>query len=265
MMSNHEDGDWQLNDGHESDEIDGGSGEEIVMNGGSHLNGLGGVNGGDDHHIPHTNGTSDIGSHRRNMSNDQDRQPVNENRDSTTDQQRVIKLERRLRKLEQECREKNAKIKQQSNAIEEFTDIIHEKKDELVQQSNVIDKARMAHENEIKNLKKRFRAKEAEMKLQQDELREEQKSQLEQVKKDVEEENKKVESKLEADKALLETELEVQKNKTKECEAELAKANNDHDDLRRLRDSFARDLQKLEVKIKTMENEFGLESQGEEF
>jgi chromosome segregation ATPase len=78
---------------------------------------------------------------------------------------------------------------------------------------------------------------------------------LEQQKKKLEDESQKAMSDLEADKSKLLKELEEHK-------LALSQAQVQYNDMRRLRNSFEKETEELKVKLKTVENEFGLESQG---
>lgn len=194
----------------------------------------------------------------------------------SSDIQEFYTTQKRLIELLQESATKDETIRIQENRIEALTRLNQKKEDELrerhediIKDKNALDEEKEGFETSKENAKKRAKAELAEQKLKGNQELAKQKSaqerqfvekmeKLEQQKKKEEDENRKAESDLEASNTKFSRELEENK-------VALTKACTELSDMRRLRDSFESDTKALEVKLKTMENEFGLRSQGLDF
>jgi chromosome segregation ATPase len=187
-----------------------------------------------------------------------------------------IAIQQQLSELKRECEAKDEKIRMQKDGIAALTDLSRERNEELKREQEDITSEREAFEEEKKgfkkfkeNAEKRAKAEAAQQKLkgekELDRLKLEQSrhftqemEKLERQKKTLKDESQKAMSDLEADKSRLLKELN-------ERELGLLKVQGQYNDMCRLRNSFEKETEELKVKLKMMQNEFGLESQGVDF
>jgi hypothetical protein len=148
-------------------------------------------------------------------------------------------------------------------------DELEERHEDIIKEKRALDEEKECFEASKENSKKRAKAELAEQKLKGNQELAKQRSdqerqfteklrKLEQQQKKEDDENRKAISDLEASKATLSRELEENK-------AALAKARTEFSDLRIVRDSYESETKELKIKLKTMQNEFGLQSQGLDF
>lgn len=195
----------------------------------------------------------------------------------------IPKIQQRSSELEKECKDKDEKIKNLKKTIDVLKDMSREEEEQTAQEKADITNDRKVIEAEKKDLKKqkeiaekRVKAQEAEQKVNQDKelekLRAKQEKQFKDHKKKLEQDMKKREDEnqerlndLEAENKKQTEELKEQKKQTEEQMGKFAKAKEEIDDLTRVKNSLKEDTHKLEMQLKTKENEFALNSQTTEF
>jgi chromosome segregation ATPase len=192
------------------------------------------------------------------------------------DIQEIPKIQERCIELEKQCEDMKEHIKRQKITIDTLKEMSREREDDVKQYIADIKKEREGLEAEKKkfdrqkeNVEKRIKVQEAEEKKRQDKelekLKTEQDNQYENLKEMLEQGVKKREDEikkrltdLEADNGTLTKELNVQKGQVEEQRVWLANAKDEYDVLRRAKNSFKEEKEKLETQLKKIENEFAL-------
>jgi chromosome segregation ATPase len=192
------------------------------------------------------------------------------------DIEEIPKIQERCIELEKQCEEMGEHIKRQKNTITILKEMSREREDEVEQNIAKIRKEREGLEAEKKkfdrqkeNVEKRIKMQEAEEKKRQDKelekLKTEQEKHYENLKEMLEQDVKKREDEiekrltnLEADNGALTKELNVQRGQVEEQRVRLANAKDEYDVLRRAKNSFKEEKEKLETQLNKIENEFAL-------
>jgi chromosome segregation ATPase len=199
------------------------------------------------------------------------------------DIEEISKIQERCNELETQCGKKDELIKRQKGTIITLKELSRDMEEEFEQNRAEIGKEREDLEAEKKKfdkqketVEKRAKAQEAEQKSKQDKelekLKAEQdkhykilKEKLEQDVKKQEDEIRKRLTDLETDNRTLSEELNAQKEKVEEQQVKLAIAKDDYDDLKRLKNSFKDEKEKLKEQLDMIESEFALNGQTTEF
>lgn len=192
-------------------------------------------------------------------------------------------IQEKFSELEQECKAKDEKIREQKAGIKVLNDLNRERSEDLEQEREDFASEREAFEEEKKVFKrmkesaeKRAKLEAAEQKVKGDKELEKLKldqskhfkqemEKLEKQKKTLKDESQKEISDLEASKTKLETDKSRLLKELKDQEQELLKSQGEYNDMFKLRKYFEKETEELKVQLKTMENEFGLGSQGVDF
>jgi DNA repair exonuclease SbcCD ATPase subunit len=199
------------------------------------------------------------------------------------DIEEIPKIQKKFSHLEEQCKLKDDKIRKQLDTIITLQDIGRDSKETLAQEEqrliaekNKLEEGQFELKRQKENAEKRAKAKEAELKIEQNKELEKLKTDLDKefkghkeiLEKDMEkreENNKEKLVNLEAEKAVLSKELQEQNKKSEEQQEELTKVKDSYEDLTSLKDSLKRDKRDLETKLKIIESEFALDSQTMKF
>jgi chromosome segregation ATPase len=201
----------------------------------------------------------------------------------TRDIEEIPKIQQRSKDLESLCKEKDERIKMHRHTISTLKEMSREKEQEFAEEKAKIQKERdeldaekMKFDKYKENAEKRIKAQEAEqrnrqekelqkLKAEQDRECDNHKDRLEQDLKKQKDQIKKRLTDLEAAKKTLSEELEERKQTIKELEVMLRDSQDKYDDLTRVKNSFKEEKQKLEVRLRMIEDEFALNGQTTEF
>jgi chromosome segregation ATPase len=200
-----------------------------------------------------------------------------------SDVEQIAEIQRRLSELEKECREKDEKIRKQKDGLivileagRDKEDKLKEREQDIIQDRKALDLEREDFARSRDNAEKRSKMLEAERQRKQDEelktLKAAQERELEhemerlgQERDRLDNDYRKTLTDLKADMAKLSEDLKVEKKRNEESRGDLASAEAKCDDLNRVKDSFKQETKELKMRLKAMENEFGLGCQGIEF
>lgn len=197
--------------------------------------------------------------------------------------EQVSALQQRYSDLQEQCTIKDKKIEQQKSALSELKEMSQEKEAEFADEKARIMNERNALEDERntfkklqENTNKRLKVEDAlqrsrqekelvKLKEDQDQLFKYRVEKLDQEMREREEQNKKRLTDLETSNKELSEKLREQEMQIKQQIEKLAKAKEDLDDLKIVRNSLRDDTLKLKEKLKKIENEFALTGQTTEF
>ncbi|KAH6664029.1 hypothetical protein B0J14DRAFT_644456 [Halenospora varia] len=195
----------------------------------------------------------------------------------------IDEIQARSHNLEEQCRDKDEKIKKQDTTIDTLwaktrhqEELVVKERKNLVEERRVLEEDKKKAEKDKATAAKRLKAQEAEQENKLQKEFEKRQAKLEKQFKDREQElergmqKREDESKhrlatLEADNTALLKKTENLEKKNKEHKATITKAEDAYDDLVRVKDSHKEQARRFEIKLKAMEDEFGLTTRTVEF